>query len=30
VDTAAQMTDARLAGLSMYQPQEGALAMAAT
>jgi len=30
VDTAAQMTDARLGGLSMYQPQEGALAMAAT
>ena len=30
VDTAAQMTNARLAGLSMYQPQEGALAMAAT
>jgi diguanylate cyclase (GGDEF)-like protein len=30
VDTAAQMTDAQLAGLSMYQPQEGALAVAAT
>jgi diguanylate cyclase (GGDEF)-like protein len=30
VDTAAQMTDARLAGLSMYQPDEGALAVAAT
>jgi diguanylate cyclase (GGDEF)-like protein len=30
VDTAAQMTNARLAGLSMYQPHEGALAMAAT
>ena len=30
VDTAAQMTDARLAGLSMYQPHEGALSVAAT
>jgi diguanylate cyclase (GGDEF)-like protein len=30
VDTAAQMTDARLAGLSMYQPDEGALSVAAT
>lgn len=30
VDTAAQMTDARLAGLSMYQPDEGVLAVAAT
>jgi len=30
VDTAAQMTSARLAGLSMFQPQEGTLAMAAT
>ena len=30
VDTAAQMTDARLAGLSMYQAQEGALAVSAT
>jgi diguanylate cyclase (GGDEF)-like protein len=30
VDTAAQMTDARLAGLSMYQAQEGALSVSAT
>jgi diguanylate cyclase (GGDEF)-like protein len=30
VDTAAQMTDARLAGLSMYQAHEGALAVSAT
>lgn len=30
VDTAAQMTDAQLAGLSMYQAHEGALTMAAT
>ena len=30
VDTAAQMSDARLASLSMYQPDEGALAVAAT
>ena len=30
VDTAAQMADARLAGLSMYQPEEGTLAVAAT
>jgi diguanylate cyclase (GGDEF)-like protein len=30
VDTAALMTDAQLAGLSMFQPAEGALAVAAT